>query len=104
MGTDATRVLPEPVVLILILDPSVHTGASHRDLHELYRFTVAETELANFLMTGKSLRDCSHELGISYSTARTHLDNVFKKTGVRHQAHLVSLLLRSIGLLRPARS
>lgn len=104
IGTDATRVLPEPVVLILILDPSVHTGASHQDLFELYRFTVAETELANLLMTGKSLRDCSHELGICYSTARTHLDNMFKKTGVRHQAHLVSLLLRSIGLLRPAHS
>jgi DNA-binding CsgD family transcriptional regulator len=29
---------------------------------------------------------------------------MFKKTGVRHQAHLVSLLLRSIGLLRPAHS
>jgi DNA-binding CsgD family transcriptional regulator len=91
------------VVLLLIVDPAVPISTSLGDLHDLYRFTAAETELANLLMSGRSLMDCSRELGVSHSTVRSHLGRMFRKTRVRHQSQLVGLLLRSIGLIRRGR-
>jgi DNA-binding CsgD family transcriptional regulator len=91
------------VVLLLIVDPAVPIRTSLGDLYDLYRFTAAETELANLLMSGRSLMDCSRELGVSHSTVRSHLGRMFRKTRVRHQSQLVGLLLRSIGLIRPGR-
>ena len=51
-------------------------------------------------MDGLSLGDCCRRLDILPSTARTRLKCIFKKTGVHRQSALVSLLLRTIGLVR----
>ena len=92
------------IAMILIVDTAEHCKATHEDLYGLYRFTKAETAVANILMDGRSLKDCCDELSRSYSTTRTHLKNMFRKTRVRHQSQLVSLLLRSIGLIRLERA
>jgi DNA-binding CsgD family transcriptional regulator len=88
--------------LILILDPALRSRATHSDLYNLYHLTATETALANRLMDGRSVVNCSRELGISRFTAKSHLDSIFKKTGVSRQRQLVRLLLRSIGVIRLA--
>ena len=70
------------------------------ELRELYGFTRAEARLANLLMEGNSLEKCCHQLGIGRTTACSHLQQLFKKTGVRRQSQLVSLLFKSVGLVR----
>src|SRR5207302_4654814 len=57
------------------------------------------TRLANLLMQGTSLEYCCAELGIRRPTACSHLRQLFKKTHVQRQSQLVSLLLKSIGLM-----
>lgn len=95
--TDAST---QPAALVLILDSALSVKTTEIELGQLYGLSLAEARLANLLMDGKTLNDCAHELGIRRSTAHAHLKHLFKKTRVRRQSVLVSLLLRSIGLAR----
>ena len=87
-------------VLVLILDSSLSVQATLGELRQLCGFTPAEARLANLLMDGLSLHDCSNRLDILPATASAHLRRMFKKTGVHRQSELVSVLLRTIGLVR----
>lgn len=55
--------------------------------------TPAEARLARLLAGGASLKDAAERLGVSINTVRTHLRQVFQKTGVSRQAELIRLLL-----------
>jgi DNA-binding CsgD family transcriptional regulator len=90
----------EPLALLLILDPSLSVQTTESDLRNLYGFTAREACLATQLMNGKSLDDTCCRLGMGYSTARTHLKRMFKKTHARRQSEMISVLLRTIGLIR----
>jgi DNA-binding CsgD family transcriptional regulator len=89
-----------PAVLVFILDPEFPVEASEAELGQLYGLTSTEARLANLLMEGKTLHDCCDQLEIRRSTGRTHLQHLFEKVGAQRQSELVSLLLKTIGLLR----
>src|SRR5262245_30986886 len=63
---------------------------SHFDL------TPAEARLALHLVAGETLRSAEAKLAITYETARTHLKNIFSKTGTCRQAELVVVLLTAV--------
>ncbi len=88
-----------PATLLFILDPEISVGSVEAELRQLYGLTSMEACLANLLMGGKALDECCKILGIRRSTARTHLQHLFEKVGVQRQSELVSLLLKSIGLV-----
>ena len=92
----------DPAFVIFLLDPERPTEATEDELRELYEFTAAEARLASLLMSGKTFAECCKLLGVRASTLRMHLGNLFAKTGVRRQGQLVSLLLRSLGMVRSA--
>jgi DNA-binding CsgD family transcriptional regulator len=58
----------------------------------LFGFTVREASLAASLASGRSVREAAEDAGIAYSTMRTYLENVFRKTETRQQSQLVALL------------
>jgi DNA-binding CsgD family transcriptional regulator len=89
-----------PAVLVFILDPQLPVEAAEVELRQLYELTSSEARLANLLMEGKTLDACCDQLGIRRSTGRTHLQHLFEKVGVQRQSELVSILLKSIGLIR----
>jgi DNA-binding CsgD family transcriptional regulator len=89
-----------PTALVFVLDPEFPVETAEADLRQLYGLTSTEACLANLLMEGKTLDECCELLGIRRSTARTHLQHLFEKVGVQRQSELVSLLLKSIGLVR----
>jgi DNA-binding CsgD family transcriptional regulator len=89
-----------PAALVFILDPDLPLEVEEEELRQLYGLTTTEARMANLLMEGKNLDECCHHLCIQRSTARTHLQHLFEKTGVQRQSELVSLLLKSIGLVR----
>ena len=91
-----------PATLLFILDPEISVGTVEAELRQLYGLTSMEACLANLLMQGKALDECCNALGIRRSTARTHLQHLFEKVGVQRQSELVSLLLKSIGLVGAA--
>ena len=89
-----------PAAVIFILDPELPVDAAESELRQLYGLTSTEARMANLLMKGKTLDDCCEQLEIRRSTARTHLQHLFEKTGAQRQSELVVLLLKSVGLVR----
>lgn len=63
-----------------------------------FRLTPAETRVLAGLLSGSTLTEAADELGIARTTARTHLDNIFRKTGVSRQAELMQLATRIASL------
>lgn len=56
-----------------------------------YDLSPMETRLLDALLRGRKLADAAQSLGIAETTARTHLGNIFGKTGVSRQSDLVRL-------------
>jgi DNA-binding CsgD family transcriptional regulator len=90
----------DPAVLIFLFDSSGPVRATESGLRQLYKLTASEARIASLLMEGKTLDDCCDDLDIRPSTARMHLGNLFAKTGVQRQGQLISLFLKSFGMLR----
>jgi DNA-binding CsgD family transcriptional regulator len=57
--------------------------------------TRAEAAFAVEFANGHSLRTCADRLGVSVTTAKTHLQRIFDKTGACRQADLMRLILTS---------
>jgi DNA-binding CsgD family transcriptional regulator len=53
--------------------------------------TPAETRVFELICAGRKQADVAGELGIAASTVKTHLLQVFAKTGCKRQADLVKL-------------
>jgi DNA-binding CsgD family transcriptional regulator len=62
---------------------------------EQFGFTPAEANFALEIAKGDGRQAAADRLGITLGTARSHLSAVFDKAGVRRQAELVRLLLRT---------
>jgi DNA-binding CsgD family transcriptional regulator len=60
---------------------------------DLYRLTPAQLRVAAEIAGGLDLRQAAERLGISATTARTHVSRMFEKTGVHSQPALVRTLL-----------
>jgi DNA-binding CsgD family transcriptional regulator len=83
-----------------VLDPELPISTDDDGLRQLYGFTNTEARLAHLLMEGNTVQECCAQLAIRPSTARMHLGNLFAKTGVQGQGQLISVLLKSVGILR----
>jgi DNA-binding CsgD family transcriptional regulator len=83
-----------PVAIVLVSDPETELQARVQSLRERLGFTPAEAAFALEIVKGDGRQAAADRLGITVGTARSHLSNIFDKTGVRHQAELVRLLLQ----------
>jgi DNA-binding CsgD family transcriptional regulator len=63
-----------------------------------------EAAVAIEIAHGDGLQSVAEKLGIGTSTARTHLQHAFEKTGTRRQAQLAWLVAASCGNLRLGRA
>lgn len=63
------------------------------DFANYFGLSPAQAALAHELVTGDGLIAAAKRLGVSHSTVRTHLGQIFQKTGTRRQAELVRLIL-----------
>ena len=59
----------------------------------VYGLSRAQRQVAGHIVAGHTLAETAEHMGITVNTARTHLDRVFEKTGVRTQPALVRALL-----------
>jgi DNA-binding CsgD family transcriptional regulator len=66
----------------------------------LFDLTAKEASIAAALVSGRSLKSAAEAASVQYSTARTHLESIFRKTGVQQQSQLVALLKSSQPMLR----
>jgi DNA-binding CsgD family transcriptional regulator len=86
---------------LLIVATTVRPNASTPSpaiLMGLFDLTPAEVRLAIALATGSSVQQAAAEAAIQFSTARTYLDRIFRKTGTHQQSQLVALLKSAHGI------
>ncbi len=93
-----------PAALVFVMDPELTVDATETELRQLYGLTHTEARMANLLMEGKTLDECCELLAFRRSTGRTHVQHLFEKIGVQRQSELVSVLWKSIGLIRTNRA
>ncbi len=84
-----------PSAVVFVNDPKRIPTVPAQILRALYGLTKREADLAALLADGLNVGEAADRLAISINTARTHLRQVFDKTGTRRQAELVGLLTRS---------
>jgi DNA-binding CsgD family transcriptional regulator len=61
-------------------------------LSGLFDLTPAEARLAVSLSAGLTLRAAAEQSGIKFATARSYLEQIFRKTGTGQQSQLVALM------------
>lgn len=61
-----------------------------------FGLSPVQLDVAKLIAEGRCLTQIAEQLGITANTARTHLDRIFDKTGVRTQPALVRMLLTSV--------
>jgi DNA-binding CsgD family transcriptional regulator/PAS domain-containing protein len=88
-------VVPRPVAIIFAMDPDRHPAPPIAQIRQRYGLTRAEAAFALEILKGDGIQASADRLGVSRSTARTHLSRVFQKTDTRRQAELVRLLTRT---------
>ena len=72
-------------------------------LQEQLSITRSEARVAVNLADGRLIADIARELGMAEATVRTHLRNIFRKTGATRQVELVTLVHRVVSG-RPGRT
>lgn len=65
----------------------------------VYGLSPAQRRVAALVADGLTLNEIAGQMEITSNTARTHLQRIFEKTGVRNQAALVRILLSAVGPL-----
>lgn len=85
-----------PVALVFDASHQAPSDPAGR-LRAKYGLTGAEAAFALEIAKGDGKRAAAERRGVSYSTARTHLQRIFEKTDVHRQAELVRLLIADVG-------
>jgi DNA-binding CsgD family transcriptional regulator len=83
-----------PRVAIFIRDLDVPTAIDCIAIREIFHLTPRECDVAARLVRGLDLNEAAAELRIGRETVRSHLMQIYEKTGVHSQAALVGLLMR----------
>jgi DNA-binding CsgD family transcriptional regulator len=98
---DAGEGIPTRVWWVLAGDGSIifsmgSAGFNERRLDAaaaIFGLSPAQKQLAAHIAAGRSLPEIAEAMGITTNTARTHLDRIYEKVGVRTQPSLVRVLL-----------
>ena len=83
----------EPLVALFVSDPDNQPLPSPSAISGLFGLTPAEARVVHELIKGSSLDEAANNAGVTVSTARTYLKQVFSKTNTNRQAELVKLVL-----------
>lgn len=87
--------LPQPpAAIVFIRNPKATALPSQEEIQQTFDLTPAQAALARELLHGDGIPAAAIRLGISRSTARTHLLELFQRTGTNRQAELVRLVLQ----------
>jgi DNA-binding CsgD family transcriptional regulator len=89
-GEVRSRLEPAAVAAVFV-NPKVDDAASAQAVAATYALTPAETRVLTRILTGSTVAEAAADLRVAPTTARTHLDRIFAKTGVSRQSELIRL-------------
>lgn len=92
VNTGAIRQRLEPRAVAAVFINSVSKDANGAEAMAVaFNLTRMETRVLTALLAGRTLAESATTLGVAHTTAKTHLGNIFAKTGVSRQVELVRL-------------
>lgn len=99
--------LLEPAAFVFISQPMGQVPIDEHHVAQRYGLTPAEVKLLRALVDGKRLADYADGAGITLNTAKTHLKQLFTKTGSERQSDVLRMfvadaVLRLAGSQPPA--
>lgn len=68
---------------------------SYEHLCDEYSISPREREVISLLLEGKNTRTITDLLAISYNTLKTHLRNIYNKTGTGSQTELILFIWKN---------
>lgn len=87
-------------IAVYVIDPHHQPALDEELLRRVYRFSRAEIRVVNELMQGHTVESIAELFSLSVYTVRTHLKNVFAKTGTNRQGELIGRIAASLGGIR----
>ena len=82
-----------PAAILILIDREQKQRPDKEQLRRRFGLTSAEVSVAFEILKGGGTKAAAVRLGILPSTVRSHLKQIFQKTGTFRQAELVRLLL-----------
>ena len=76
-------------------DPFVAPPLPAEAFAKLYGLTTSELRVLLAMAPGLSVKEAAEVLGIGETTAQTHLQHIFRKTGTSKQTELMRLFMSS---------
>lgn len=77
--------------LIISINP-FQKSTIEDEINPFEQLTIQEKKIVHFISEGKTNKEIANELAISLSTIKTHINNIYKKTGVNSRAQLLNSL------------
>ncbi len=90
---DAFSAMNQIAYAIVAMDPERAIHLDAESISQAYQLTPSEARVSALIAVGERIEAAAAVLGITPSTARTHLKRIFEKTRTNRQAELVKLLL-----------
>jgi DNA-binding CsgD family transcriptional regulator len=75
----------------VFINPAVEDERSAQTVAATFGLTRAETRVLSRVLAGMTVVEAAADLSVAMTTARTHLDNIFAKTGASRQSELLRL-------------
>ncbi len=86
----------EPFAVIFLSDPHRRNDFDPARLERFYGLTPAEAQLTALLVQGLRLEEAAEKLNVSLNTVRSHLRQIFTKTGTNRQSEVVRIILSGV--------
>jgi DNA-binding CsgD family transcriptional regulator len=83
------------MVAIFVQDPIVMPPFPGEAFAELYGLTGSELRVLLAMAPGLSVKQAAETLGIGETTAKSHLQHIYSKTGMSKQTELMRLVMSS---------
>ena len=99
-GDVRTRLVPQALAAVFVNEDGPASFVNLDAIARSFEFTASETRLTHELVMGRTLAEAATALGVVESTVKTHLQNVFFKTGTSRQVDLITLLHRLLPVAR----
>jgi DNA-binding CsgD family transcriptional regulator len=96
LARSAQDLFQQARAVLMIDDPEAQLAPQALVLRRLFGLTGAEATVATAVASGRKAEKIAQMRGVSLGTLRNQLKTIYAKTGTRHQAELVALLLHYV--------
>jgi DNA-binding CsgD family transcriptional regulator len=82
--------------VLFVNDPDQTAAPTPESLRRAFGLTHREAQTAIAVSRGQGLKAAAESMGVALTTARSHLQQAFAKTGTSQQAELAALVHRTL--------